>query len=349
LIARPRSKCAPRAEIGNGESVKQIYFGVGLFGTENAQAGVRLAQQAEALGYQRFWVGDSHMIWREVYTLLGAVAATTRSLEIGPGVTHPQVRHLTVTASAMATLNELAPGRAILGIGVGATGPENIGMKPVGVEEFGAAVELLKKLLAGEEVFLNGRKGHCVFAAGAKIPIYLGTRAPKVMKIAAELGDGIVYTGEVSTLEPTIDTVKRCCAAAGRPADEVKVVYRIPCCVAEDSSRAREEVKGKIARTAMTHLGRLHRMGKLADAADRRAVERLWQHYDTYHHMGPEHSHLVRDEWVDRFAVAGTPDEVREQVRKILQSDIGELTIIPFGESKETVLKLFAEGVMNKL
>ena len=65
--------------------------------------------------------------------------------------------------------------------------------------------------------------------------------------------------------------------------------------------------------------------------------------------MGPEHSHLVRDEWVDRFAVAGTPDEVREQVRKIMQSDIGELTIILFGKSKETVLKLFAEGVMNKL
>jgi len=327
----------------------RIKFGVGIYGTENAREAVELARSAETLGYDRFWIGDSHMIWREVYTLLGAVAATTRCLEVGPGVTHPQVRHLTVTASAMATLNELAPGRAILGIGVGATGPENIGMKPVSVEEFGAAVELLKKLLAGEEVFLNGRKVRCVFAAGAKIPIYLGTRAPSVMKLAAELGDGIVYTGEVSTLEPTIDTVKRCCTEAGRPADDVKVVYRIPCCVAEDSSTAREEVKGKIARTAMTHLGRLHRMGKLADAADRSAVERLWQYYDTYHHMGPEHSHLVRDEWVDRFAVAGTPDEVREQVRKILQSDIGELTIIPFGKSKETVLKLFAEGVMNKL
>lgn len=329
--------------------MQQICFGVGLFGTENALEGVRLAQQAEALGYQRFWVGDSHMIWREVYALLGAIAATTRSLEIGPGVTHPQVRHLTVTASAMATLNELAPGRAILGIGVGATGPENIGMKPASVEEFGAAVELLKKLLAGEEIFLNGRKARCVFATGAKIPIYLGTRAPRVMKIAAEICDGIVYTGEVSTLAPTIDTLKRCCAEAGRPAGEVKVVYRIPCSVAENSSAAREEVKGKIARTAMTHLGRLHRMGRLDDAEDRAAVERLWQHYDTYHHMGPEHSHLVRDQWVDRFAVAGTPDEVREQVRKILRSDIGELTIIPFGKSKETVLKLFAEGVMNKL
>ena len=57
----------------------------------------------------------------------------------------------------------------------------------------------------------------------------------------------------------------------------------------------------------------------------------------------------MRDEWVDRSPLPATPDEVREQVRKIVQSDIGELTIIPFGKSKETVIELFAEGVMNKL
>lgn len=320
-----------------------------MFGTENARGGVRLAQQAERLGYRRFWVGDSHMIWRELYALLGAIAATTTKLEIGPGVTHPLVRHITVTASALATLDELAPGRCLLGIGVGATGPGNIGMKPVEIEEFGHTLRLLKELLAGESIQMNGRQMRCVFATAPRIPIYLGTRAPKVMQLAASLGDGIIYTGEVSTLGPTIVTLKQCCAEAGRAADEVKVVYRLPCCVSENSAAARQEVKGKIARAAMTHLGRLHRMGKLDDEADRKAVERLWQHYDTYHHMGPEHAYLVRDEWVDRFAVAGTPKEAREQVRKLMRHDIGELTIIPFGESKERVLELFAEGVIKKL
>jgi 5,10-methylenetetrahydromethanopterin reductase len=326
-----------------------VRFGVGLFATENAWEGVRLAQRAEALGYARFWVGDSHMIWREVYALLGAIAATTHKIEIAPGVTHPQVRHLTVTASAMATLAELVPGRAILGIGVGATGPENIGMKPLTIEEMERALRLLRRLLAGDTVEMNGRPVQCVFAAGPSMPIYLGTRAPKIMRLAAELGDGIVYTGEVSTLTTTISTLQQCCADAGREMSQVKVVYRLPCCIAESSREAREEVKGKIARTAMTHLGRLHRMGKLADAEDRKAVERLWQHYDTYHHMGPEHSHLVRDEWVGRFALAGTADEVRDQVQRLLQYDIGELTIIPFGKSKEYVIEQFAHGVIAKL
>jgi alkanesulfonate monooxygenase SsuD/methylene tetrahydromethanopterin reductase-like flavin-dependent oxidoreductase (luciferase family) len=329
--------------------VTQVRFGVGLFATENASDGVCLAQRADALGFDRFWVGDSHMIWREAFVMLGAIASTTNRIQIGPGVTHPVVRHMTVIASAMATLNELAPGRALLGIGVGATGPENIGMKPVAVEEFCTTLGALKSIMAGDAIQTNGRNAQCVFAAPPAIPIYIGTRAPKVMRIAAALGEGIIYTGEVSTLAGTIATLKHCCAEVGRSPSEVKLVYRIPCSIAEKSSEAREEVKGKIARTAMTHLGRLHKMGKLADPEDRKAVERLWQHYDTYHHMGPEHSHLVRDEWVERFAVAGSAAEVRSQVEKLLQFDIGELTIIPFGKSKEYVIEKFADVVIAGL
>ena len=57
----------------------------------------------------------------------------------------------------------------------------------------------------------------------------------------------------------------------------------------------------------------------------------------------------MTDEWVERFALAGTPEEVRAQVEKLLQFDIGELTIIPFGTSKQSVLDLFAEAVIGKL
>ena len=109
----------------------RIKFGVGLYGTDSAQEAVQLARTAEALGYDRFWIGDSHMIWRELYVLAGAIAMMTNKIAIGPGVTHPAVRHLTVTASAMATLHELTQGRVFLGFGVGASGPANVGIKPV--------------------------------------------------------------------------------------------------------------------------------------------------------------------------------------------------------------------------
>lgn len=63
----------------------------------------------------------------------------TKRLLIGPGVTHPQLRHLTVTASAIATLNELSEGRAFLGLGVGATSPGNVGLKPVSIAQLESA------------------------------------------------------------------------------------------------------------------------------------------------------------------------------------------------------------------
>jgi alkanesulfonate monooxygenase SsuD/methylene tetrahydromethanopterin reductase-like flavin-dependent oxidoreductase (luciferase family) len=65
--------------------------------------------------------------------------------------------------------------------------------------------------------------------------------------------------------------------------------------------------------------------------------------------MGPEHNHLVREDWVDRFALAGTPDQVRAKVREFIAAGIDELTIAPCGDSKKATLASFAHEVMDKL
>ena len=328
--------------------MKNIKFGVGLYGTDNARECVDLARAAEALGYDRFWIGDSHMIWRELYVLAGAVGIATKKIAIGPGVTHPSVRHLTVTASAMATLNELTEGRAFLGFGVGATGPGNIGMKPHTVPELAEDIALLKKLFAGETVRMGGANVRCLFPAPS-VPVYIGTRAPQGMKITCRLADGFVYTGESDTLISTVNNIRHYTTEAKRPPEDVQFIYRLPCAIGDDGAQAREDVKGIVARQAFTHLGRLHNRGELHDEVDRNALVRLRQHYDTYHHMGPEHNHLVREEWVDRFALAGAPDEIREKVRQFIAAGIDELTIAPCGASKKHLLESFARNVMEKL
>ena len=329
--------------------MQAVSFGVALYGTEKAPTSVRLAKLTEDLGYQRLWVGDSHMIWREVYVLLGAIAMATKRLLLGPGVTHPQLRHLTVTASAVATLNELSEGRAFLGFGVGATGPGNVGLKPVSIAQLEEAVMLLKQLMAGEEVELNGKSVRCVFAQRNQIPIYIGTRSARAMQMAARLTDGIIYTGEVALTKTFVDSVRQCAAATGRAPLEVKTIFRAPCSIYDNPSEAREAVKGNVARSALTHFGRLYRRGELQEREDQKAVERLWQEYDTYHHMGPEHSRLVREEWVDQFSIAGTADQVRDRVRKIIETGVDEITIIPCGKSKESLIKRFVREVMERL
>ncbi len=328
--------------------MQKIKFGVGVYGTDTAREAVELARAAEEFGYQRFWIGDSHMIWRELYVLAGAIAMATKRIEIGPGVTHPAVRHLTVTASAMATLNELTEGRAFVGFGVGATGPGNIGMKPHSIPELEADIILLKQLLAGETVNMNGADVRCLFPAPG-VPLYIGTRAPQGMKITCRLADGFVYSGEFDTLKPIVNNIRAYTAAAQREVEEIQFIYRLPCALNDDGAGAREDVKGIVARAAFTHLGRLYNRGDLGDTADRAALEHLRQHYDTYHHMESTHNRLVREEWVARFAIVGAPNQVRDKVKEIVDAGVDELTIIPCGSSKHNVLAAFAREVMEKL
>ena len=326
----------------------RIKFGVGLYGTDSAQEAVQLARTAEALGYDRFWIGDSHMIWRELYVLAGAIAMMTQKIAIGPGVTHPAVRHLTVTASAMATLHELTQGRVFLGFGVGASGPANVGIKPVSLHELAANILSLKKLLRGESVEFNGTEAKCLFPCG-EIPIYIGTRAPEVMKMACRLTSGFIHAGASDSLMALVQQIQSYARAAGRRAGEVEFIYRLPCAIDADAARARSAVKGVVARTAMTQLGRLYDRGQLDDPEDRSAIARMRQEYNTYHHMDAAHGYLVRDEWLERFALAGNADCLRAKVQEFVAAGIDELTIIPCGPSKQTTLERFAHDVMDEI
>lgn len=325
-----------------------IKFGVGIYGTDHAREAVALAHSAEDLGYDRFWIGDSHMIWRELYVLAGAIAMVTKRIAIGPGVTHLAGRHITVTASAMATLHELTQGRVFLGFGVGASGPGNIGMKPVSADELAEYIETVKKLWRGDSVTIAGKEVRCLFPCGS-MPIYVGTRAPQVMKMAGRIADGIIHAGAIDGLGEFVQRFRAYAVEAGRAPESVQFISRLPCAIDADAVSAREQVKGVVARTAMTQLGRLYDRGQLTDEQDRQAVERMRRQYDTYHHMDAAHSYLVRDDWVERFAIAGTAEQARAQARRIVAAGVDELTIIPCGAKKQATLEAFVREVMEKL
>jgi alkanesulfonate monooxygenase SsuD/methylene tetrahydromethanopterin reductase-like flavin-dependent oxidoreductase (luciferase family) len=183
-----------------------------------------------------------------------------------------------------------------------------------------------------------------------RVPVILLGSRSRHMKIACRLADGLIYTGETETLKAVVQRIRGYTAQANRPNTEVRFVYRLPCSLSTDACEARAKIKGIIASVAFTHLGRLYNRNELHEQEDRRALERLREHYDTYHHMGPEHQDLIRDEWVDRFGLAGTPDQVRAKVREFIDGGIDQITIVPcIGDSKISLLKSFARDVMDKL
>lgn len=324
--------------------MERTAFGVALFPTEPAHETVKLGRLAEKLGFDSVWVGDSHIIWREMYVILGAIASQTKKIELGSGVTHPQVRHLTVTASGFATLCELASDRMKMGIGIGASGPRNLGMKPVSLARLDESVEKLRRLLKGEAVQMDGKEIRLMYTQPRQVPIYIAANSPQTRELAARIGDGVILGGRRDLMGAEVGRVRRAAAAAGRDATSVPIVSWTPCSIAKSEKRAREAVKPHVARSAMVTFTKMMRDGQPVNEEDRAATERLNREYDFSHHMGPEHSHLVPEHWVDLFSVAGTADQVRKRIEAVAGDGVDVITIVPYGD-KEAIMKDFARKV----
>src|SRR4051794_25977021 len=151
---------------------------------------VRRAVLAEELGFDVFWVADTHLIWRDAWVLLGAIARDTKSIRIGPGVTHPIVRHPSTIAAAMHTLAELAPGRVNLGIGIGDSGPANMGLPRASLAQLEAAVVDIKAMLRGEAVESDGTPLRLAYASDQAVPVYVAGASDRTHRMAGRVAEG---------------------------------------------------------------------------------------------------------------------------------------------------------------
>src|SRR5580658_6411702 len=111
-----------------------------------------LTRQAESSGFRYGWIFDSHVIWMEPFPLLTLMAANTRQMRLGPCVTNPAVRDVTVAASLFATLNLVSHGRMELGIGRGDSSRRVLGKKPATLETLEEFVQAFRELNAGKTI-----------------------------------------------------------------------------------------------------------------------------------------------------------------------------------------------------
>ena len=123
---------------------------------------------------------------------MAAVALNTTRVKIGTGVTNPLTRHPSVVASAYATLEEYSPGRMIVGIGLGDSSVETMGMKPAKLSYFENTMQHLRDLFAGKEVQLDTGKIHLLNPCKSKVPIYIAASGPKMLELYGRIADGII-------------------------------------------------------------------------------------------------------------------------------------------------------------
>lgn len=320
-------------------------FGVGLFPTEPLPQMVHLARVSEECGYSHIWVGDSHLIWREAYVNMAAMALSTTKVKLGTGVTNPVTRHPSVLASAYATLEEYAPGRMIVGIGLGDSSVETMGLKPSTLANFENALQQMRKLFAGKEAELPSGKIHLLHPCKGKVPIYIAASGPKMLELSGRIADGVIILVGVADeyIAHAREKIAAGAKAAGRKLEDIKLVLWVPCAVSE-SAPAKDAVKAHVARVVA------HPLPYVLDPNEQKVLAEIRKTYDYYHHMDQQanHAEVIPDWLVDRFAVAGTVAECRAHIERIKKTGIHQIAIIPYsppGGSREETIRGFARAM----
>ncbi|HUK64196.1 MAG TPA: LLM class flavin-dependent oxidoreductase, partial [Dongiaceae bacterium] len=165
-------------------------FGI-VFLPESLRDFGSLCREAEATGFDWLGVADSQSVFHELYVALTLAALDTSRIRLGPLVTNPQTRHLVVTASAIASLDELSGGRAALGIGSGDSAIYTLGAPPATVAGLEDAIGTLRQLTSGEAVRRGGRIWQ-VHRARRRVPIYLAAEGPRTLELAGRIADGVI-------------------------------------------------------------------------------------------------------------------------------------------------------------
>jgi alkanesulfonate monooxygenase SsuD/methylene tetrahydromethanopterin reductase-like flavin-dependent oxidoreductase (luciferase family) len=197
---------------------------------------------AEDLGFTSVWFYDSQMLYSDIYATMTLVAEHTKRIRIGTGIAVPSNRIAPVTAHSIATINQLAPGRTMLGIGTGFTGRNMMGLPPVRLDDLREHVRICRALLRGEEVlyregkrerwirFMHPESGYINLEQS--IPIVIAAQGPKALKLAGEISDGwMAPVSDAEGFKQNFDTVKSAAQSAGRDAQTIGATMFAATCV----------------------------------------------------------------------------------------------------------------------
>ena len=331
-------------------------FGVTMF-PNSLDDVARSARLAEEMGFDYVGIADSQSLARELYVTLSVVAMSTEKVMLGPTVSNPLTRHPAVTASAIASINELSGGRAFLGVGSGDSAVLNLGLRPARLAELHHYLQTVREMLAGETSEYKGDQAH-VRWADAGIPIAMSAEGPRTLAMAGSVADAaIIHTGLTpEVLSDTVARIREGERAAGREEGATGVWAFAKCNIADSRDQAIEEIKMALAASGH-HAFRFTLEGKMVPEELQEAVMTLHHEYRAAEHeqVGQTRNATLTDElgltdyFAERFAVAGAPEDCREKTRSIFSEGVDALHITAIGPSPEGIIRRFGEEVIAPL
>ncbi|MEC8999323.1 MAG: LLM class flavin-dependent oxidoreductase [Actinomycetota bacterium] len=310
------------------------------------------ATYAEQRGFEAVWQADSRLV-RDAVVPMAAFATCTETLKIGSGVVDCWTRNPARLASTFSTLDDLAPGRMILGIGAWW---DPLAAK-VGIERrrplkaMREVVEVCRSLLAdetvtyqGEFVHLDGVELDYVYQERRPkdVPIYIGATGDRMLELTGEIADGVVLNYLVSPeyTRRAMDRLADGAARVGRSVDDLDRPQLVVCSVAETRAEALDGARLMVTQ----YLGQQPHIMK-ASGVPESLLEEIGRvlTWPATHEQVVAASKLVPDEVVQMICAAGTADEVREKVAQYMADGCTCPILYPLGPDVRLMVDTFAD------
>ena len=342
-----------------------MQYGLLLLGAYESDQLLNLARFAEKHDFEDLWYADEKF-FRDPFVSLAYLSQHTERIRLGTCVTDPYTRHPALIAMAIASLDEVCDGRAVLGIGAGFSGLQAMGLhnaKPV--VALRESLPMIRQLWAGETVTFAGELisfhgGELNFQARPDIPILIATRGKLILRLAGEMADEVML-GDIATartINLAMDEVKRGAERVGRSVDGMPVISRVNLMLSADADIAREPMRAWLATSLWHSYPRWNSYFNYTPEWEEHfkpIKEFVERHGGKPRNVGDraliaEYTPLITDELVRDAALAGTVDDVAAQIVEIAtQTDVTQITLYPMpleGQTIESVLEKFVNEVL---
>ena len=271
---------------------------------------------------------------------------------MGTWITNPITRHPAVTAAAIATVDDIAPGRAFLGVGTGDSTVYNAGLRPASLATLERFIHTIRELHQDGASRWQGRDCYLSWAK-RRIPIGMAVSGPRAMRMAGRLAD-IVWVcfglgeEEIATAKRYLEEGAR---EAGRSLADIDVWWMVQFNIAESREAALEPIKANLA-TSGHIIFRYGVEGKAVPAEHQEGAVELARRYQPIRHFDNAHltDELGLTEYLaDRLAIAGTPRECVRRIKELEAHGVGQLFFYTALPDKDRLFSALTSEVLPQV
>src|SRR3954471_24274324 len=325
-----------------------MQFGFTLKPEHTPERTLALTRQAEAAGFEYGWLFDSHVLWRDPYPLLTLMTGVTERMRLGTCVTNPGTREPTVTASSLATLDELSGGRMDLGIGRGDSARRVLGKPPITMAGTEEAIRVIRALVAGEAIEYEGTELRFPWTSGWTLPIWVAGYGPMALTMTGRVADGLILQlADPDLIRWMGGQMREAAAAAGRDPGEIKIQAAAPAHVGDRiSGRDRTRWFPALVSNHVVDLVSKYPRERLPDSLT--GYIRNREGYDYRHHaeVGSTNAGFVDDDVIDRFCVLGPAEEHLTKLAELADAGVDQFNLYLMNGDEEQQLEGYGREII---